>query len=42
MVAEVLFKALTISTYTETLGRKVKISRKERLSKTRKPVWDEE
>ena len=36
------FKALTIATYTETLGRKVKISRKERLSKTGKPVWDEE
>lgn len=33
MVAEVLFKALTISTYTETLRRKVKISRKERLSR---------
>lgn len=36
------FKALTMSTYTETLGRKVKIARKERLSKTRKPVWDQE
>lgn len=33
MVAEVLFKALTVSAYTETLRRKVKISRKERLSR---------
>lgn len=31
-----------MSTYAETLGRKVKIARKERLSKTRKPVWDQE